>query len=599
MSSGLFVLPGLAHARAGPAVCISYALAGLLALIGILNTVELTTAMPKAGGDYFFISRSLGPALGAVSGLLSWFAMSMKSTFALVGMGAFAALVLGIDVQRNVLTMQVMSAGFCLVFVVLNIVGVKEASRLQVVLVAGLLVLLGLYVATGLPAMKARHLRPFMPGGLKSVFFTAGFVFVSYGGVLQISSIAEEIRDPARNIPRGMIFSVLMVTVLYTLAVLVTTGVLTGSQLDFSLTPISDGAQVSMGRWGRWLLSLGAALAFISTANAGIMSASRYPLALSRDGLLPECLGAVSRRFKTPYVSILVTGAFMVAALFLTLDVLVKAASAVLLLAYLFAAVAIVVLRESGLKNYQPTFRAPFYPWIQILGTMGFLFLLFELGWVPLLLSSGLIAAGFATYWLYGRIRNTSEYALLHLVKRIIEKLKATELVTGTLEDELRDILHERDTTDTRKLERIVRAAAVLDIQEAVSLEEFFGRVSAVVAERLDTDPARLCEQFLARERTASTVLRNGLAMPHICIEGEHKLQIVLARAARGVPFSEEEPDVSIIIVIVATADERHFHLHILSELAQTIQDPHFDRAWLEAEDEEALRNLALRGQGG
>ena len=94
ISSGLFVLPGMAHARAGPAVLISYLLAGVLATIGLLSVAELATAMPKAGGDYFFISRALGSGVGTVAGLLSWFSISLKAAFALVGMGALAEVVL-------------------------------------------------------------------------------------------------------------------------------------------------------------------------------------------------------------------------------------------------------------------------------------------------------------------------------------------------------------------------------------------------------------------------------------------------------------------------------------------------------------------------
>lgn len=85
ISSGLFILPGLAHAQAGPAVVVSYLLAGLLAMTGVLSIAELATAMPKAGGDYFFITRGMGPAAGTVAGLLSWLSLSLKSSFALVG----------------------------------------------------------------------------------------------------------------------------------------------------------------------------------------------------------------------------------------------------------------------------------------------------------------------------------------------------------------------------------------------------------------------------------------------------------------------------------------------------------------------------------
>jgi APA family basic amino acid/polyamine antiporter len=120
----LFILPGLAYARAGPAVIICYLLAGLLSLPGMLSIAEMTTAMPKAGGDCFTIIRSMGPAVGTVAGLLSWFSLSMKSAFALVGMSVFTVLIIDVDIH-------IIAVAFCLVFLFINLIGIKEAGRTQ------------------------------------------------------------------------------------------------------------------------------------------------------------------------------------------------------------------------------------------------------------------------------------------------------------------------------------------------------------------------------------------------------------------------------------------------------------------------------------
>ncbi|MCK4527817.1 amino acid permease, partial [candidate division WOR-3 bacterium] len=398
ISSGIFILPGLAHARAGPAVVVSYLLAGLLAAIGVLNKAELVTALPKAGGTYFHVSRSMGPILGTVEGLITWFSLSLKSAFALIGMAAFSALVVNVDIH-------LIAVSLCLFFIIINLIGIKEAGRVQVTLVAGLFVLMLLYVVRGLPVVNIKNFEPFAPNGLGAIFSTAGFIFVSYGGLLKVAAVAEEVKDPGRTIPLGMIFALLVVTIFYILVVFVTTGVLGAAELDHSLTPISDGAAAFMGDGGRILLGIAAILAFVSTANAGIMSASRYPLALGRDGLLPGFLSNVNERFKTPHIAILITGVFMIISLFLRLDILVKAASSVLILTYLFSCLSIIILRESRLQNYQPSFRAPLYPWIQIIGILGFGFLLFEIGKDAVLLISILIISALFVYWFYGRIR--------------------------------------------------------------------------------------------------------------------------------------------------------------------------------------------------
>ncbi|MGB3194064.1 MAG: amino acid permease, partial [Phycisphaerae bacterium] len=562
ISSGLFILPGLAHARAGPGVVVSYLLAGLLAATGLLSIAELTTAMPKAGGDYFFITRGMGSAVGTVAGLLNWSSLSLKSAFALVGMAALVRLVVPIDAW-------VVGAALCVVFVAVNVLGVREAARLQVALVAALLGLMLLYVVKGLPAVDVQHFEPFAPEGARAIFSTAGFVFVSYGGLLKVASVAEEVRNPGRVIPLGLILSLLVVSVFYTLMVFVTSGVLPAEELNNSLTPISDGASVFMGQGGRIALGVGAALAFLTTANAGIMAASRYLLALSRDRLLPGPLGRVGERFRTPHVAILVTGAVVMAALFLNLDLLVKVASTALILSYILSNLSIIVLRESGLQNYQPRFRAPLYPWIQILGIVGFAFIILEMGEGAFLISALLIAAGFAIYWFYGRARTERESALLHLVQR----LTAKELVTGSLEAELKEVIRERDDIVLDRFDRLIEHSTVLDLEQGMSMEEFFRLVAERLAGRLKVPAPVLLERLLARERESSTVLSPGLAIPHVIVEGEGMFEVLLARSRQGITFAKDAQPVRSVFVLVGTRDERNFHLRALSAIAQVVQE--------------------------
>ena len=124
ISSGIFVLPGIAHAQAGPGVVLSYLIAGLLAMTGMLSQAELVSAMPKAGGTYFYVTRSMGPALGTIDGLITWMSISLKSSFALVGMAAFTNMASGWDPRIIALVL-------CLGFITINFLGVKEAGILQ------------------------------------------------------------------------------------------------------------------------------------------------------------------------------------------------------------------------------------------------------------------------------------------------------------------------------------------------------------------------------------------------------------------------------------------------------------------------------------
>jgi len=586
ISSGLFILPGLAHAKAGPAVVASYFLAGLLAAAGLLSIAELATAMPRAGGDYFFISRGMGPAVGTVAGLLSWFCLSLKSAFALVGMAVLASPLLALDKRLVAILLGV-------IFVGVNVIGVKEAARLQVALVAALFALMSFYVVRGLGEIDIEHFEPFTPYGLRAVFSTAGFVFVSYGGLLKIASMAGEIKEPGRIIPLGMILSLIVVVVFYTLMIFIASGVLGTEEIDNSLTPISDAAAVFVGRNGKIAVGAGATLAFLTTANAGIMAASRYLLAISQDGLLPARIGRVGRRFGTPYVSILVTGTVVTFAIFLKLDVLVEVASTVFILGYILSSLSVIVLRESGVQNYRPSFRSPFYPWTQLSAIFGLSFVLLEMGEEAFLITVCLVVAGFCIYWFYGRKKVRSESALLHLIERITAK----ELVSGALESELREIIRERDEIVQDRFDSVIEKCVVLDCDKPMKMDEFFRLISESMAERLGISPQRLAELLSTRERESSTVLSPTLAIPHIIIEGEKTFDILLARCRKGVEFSKDLTQIHTVFVLVGTKDERNFHLRVLSAIAQIVQEASFEEKWMAAKNKQSLRDIVLLGK--
>ena len=589
ISSGLFILPGLAHAEAGPAVVASYLIAGVLAITGLLSIAELATAMPKAGGDYFFISRGMGDAVGTVSGLLSWFSLSLKSAFALVGLMAFASLIIPVPAGSQYLIERAVGVLLCAGFVGLNLVGAKEAARLQVALVAGLFALMVFYVVRGFPEIDVRHFEPFAPQGLRAVFATAGLVFVSYGGLLKIACVAEEVKNPGRTIPLGMILSLVVVSIFYTLMILVTSGVL-GDKMDGSLTPISDGAAAVIGRGGMVAMSIAAICAFLTTANAGIMSASRYVLALGRDGMLPPRFGTIGSRFKTPHAAILVTGGLVTVALFVNLKILVEAASTVFMMTFVLSNVATIILRESGVQNYRPSFRAPLYPWPQIIGIVAFGFIIVEMGAEAFVVLAVLVLAGFCADWFYGRRRPPRESALFYLVRRIAD----SRLLSGSLALELKSIIRERDDIVEDRFDKLVEQCVVLDVEGPIDVKEFFGLVAKKAADRVGVEPDELFKLLLAREEDSPTVLSPGLAMPHVIIPGQKRFEILLARSRRGIRFSEAGAEIHTVFVLLGTKDERHFHLQSLAAVAQIVQSPGFEQRWMSAPNEQSLRDVVL-----
>ncbi|MBN1694298.1 amino acid permease [candidate division WOR-3 bacterium] len=586
ISSGLFVLPGLAYEKAGPAIIISYLIAGLLSLPGMLSLVEMTTAMPRAGADCYGVIRSMGPGIGTVAGLLSWFSLAMKSAFALIGLSLLAVTFVNVNIY-------VIAIAGCLIFLIINLVGVKEAGVLQLVLAGILFLIMIFYIIRGLPFVEVQRFEPFAAKGIVPVFSVAGYVFISYAGLLKLASMAEEIRNPAKNIPLGMLVTLSVVTIFYFLMIFVTVGVLDGKALSGSLTPISDGANAFMKLPGKILITIAAFTAFLTTANAGIMTSARSLVPLSRDKLFPEVFARIHSRFGTPHYALFLTGIFIIVSFFLRLEVLVEAASIVLILTNVLSCFAVIILRESGVQNYRPTFRTPLYPWMQIIGIIAFGFILLEMGGEAYIITIILSLAGFSAYWFYGRKKVRSESAMLHLMERITNR----ELVTGTLEEELRELSLERDEVTFDRFDKIIEKCPVLDLKEKISLDKLFRIAGKELAESVGVDSRYIYRALKEKEEESSTAITPDLAIPHILTDGEHKFEILLVRSKEGIEFSGSSPKVHAIFVLLGTRDERNFHLYALSAIAQVAGDPEFMNRWMKAHNEQGLRDVVILGK--
>jgi amino acid transporter/mannitol/fructose-specific phosphotransferase system IIA component (Ntr-type) len=588
ISSGLFVLPGIAYARAGPGVILAYALASFLMIPVMLSKAELSTAMPKSGGSYFFIERSLGPLVGTVAGFTSWLSIALKATFALVGIGTLGTLLFP-QLGEWALKGTALVAG--VIFVALNAVSTKESGRVQYLLVLGLLAIIAAYVVRGIPRVTETRYIPFIPAGWQSVFAVVGMVAVSYGGLTKVVSISEEVRNPTRNLPLGMFIAFGVVSILYVVAIFTTVGLVEGQELAGSLVPISLGAEAAMGPVGTVMVNIGALLAFATTANSGILSASRAPLAMSRDGLLPGFFSMTSKRFGTPLASIWFTALFMMGLIvFLSVEDLIKTASTMMLLLFGLVNLSVIIMRESGIQNYRPTFRAPLYPWLQIIATVIYGFLVFEMGRMPLLLTAGFILAAVCWYFGYVHLRIERQSALVYLVKRILSR----HIGRTGLDEELVKILLERDEVAFDRFDHLISDCPILDIQESINARQLFRRLAETLSSRVGLTPDSLYNLFLERERESSTVIQPGLAIPHVVVPGERIFDIVLVRCKGGVVFSELQAPVSTAFVLVGSADERNYHLRALMTIAHIIQEPGFEQRWMAAATPQQLRDIVL-----
>jgi mannitol/fructose-specific phosphotransferase system IIA component (Ntr-type) len=388
-----------------------------------------------------------------------------------------------------------------------------------------------------------------------------------------------------------MVLAWFIVTVFYICVVIITVGVVVGPELGSSLMPISLAASKFMGSAGFALLSVAAIAAFVTTANGGILAASRCPMAMSKDQLLPPRFARVNERFKTPHISILFTGIFMITAIvFLDIEVLVKTASTLMIILFILDNASVIIMRESRIQSYRPKFKSPLYPYVHIFAILAYGALIVDMGKVPLSITAGFIGLSVAWFWSYVSRRVSRASAVMHIVERVTDR----ELKTVTLENELRDILLERDEIVEDRFDQLIRDCEILDIQGSQNAENIFRKVSTILAQRLGTNEYVLFEKFLHREAEGGTVVQPGFAIPHIVVEGENKFDILLVRARDGIDFPHAPDPVRTMFVLAGSRDERNYHLRALMAIAQIAQEKQFEQRWLAARDTGAIRNLIL-----
>jgi len=409
IGSGIFVLPALGYKKAGPAVILAYVLAALVVLPAALSKAEMATAMPESGGTYLYIDRALGPLFGTIAGIGAWFSLVFKSSFALVGLGAY--LLLFAPLSQGAVVYVALGLGALVVG--LNVSGTKLSGQIQAVIVTLVVGSLIVYTLNAGVVAEPTRFTPFSTHGEAGVITAAAFVFVSYAGVTKVASVAEEVKDPGRNLPRAILGSMAIMTGLYVAVVGAVVGlsdsdILTtsGPGDTASLTPMADGAGALFGGVGVALISVIAVVALTSMANAGVLSSSRFPLAMSRDDLLPPTLRTIDERFKTPRNAVLLTGVVLLLLIaFVPVIELAKLASAFQILVFSVINVALVAFREADVPSYQPEFKAPGYPYVQAFGFFAGLGLLTQMGTLPILGAAGIIGGSGLIYLLYGRSR--------------------------------------------------------------------------------------------------------------------------------------------------------------------------------------------------
>ena len=411
MLPGIFVTPTFAADIMGAGIWLAFIVAAAVVLPAAISKAELSSGMPSSGGSYVYLERTYGPMIGTISGLGLWASFLLKSGFALIGFSAYFIAVttyFAIDMEMMVLSMSAL-----VLITIVNILGVKKVKAIQTPV---LFVTLAMLLITCAAAFFTDDFDG--TGPLKAAFSTdlwtlaetSAFVFVAYAGVTKVAAIGGEVKDPEKNLPAGMLLSLLFATILYAMiAYLMMASMPDGWWIDADgevvENPIFVFAEVVAGTEFGIFAAIVSVLAMISMALAGILASSRFLFAMGQDKLLPPALERVHEKYETPHWPIIVTGVAMgLAIFFVPLKDVVKLASGFKIMIFIMINTCVIILRQTSKRHdWNPSYKGALYPFMQLWGILAGLFLIYFIGDKAFIGASAAIGAGLVTYYLYGQ----------------------------------------------------------------------------------------------------------------------------------------------------------------------------------------------------
>ena len=432
IGTGIFVLTGTAAAnQAGPGIVLSYCIAGLACGFAALCYAEFSAMIPISGSAYTYAYATLGEIFAWMIGWDLILEYAVGSMTVAVGWSGYFQRILagfGLHLPAWMSASPDPSAGtlvnlpailIVLGIMVLLVIGVRESARFNAAMVAVKLAAVAFFIVVGFTYVKPANWSPFMPYGFSGVMTGAAVVFFAYIGFDAVSTTAEEAKNPSRDLPIGIIASLIICTVLY----LVVAGILTGilpvvqykSDQQFLNAPVGYALAVINKDWAAGVVSAGAVAGITSVLLVMLMSQPRIFFAMSRDRLLPAGVSRVHPKFRTPYITTIIT-CIIVAAVagFVPINVLGEMTSIGTLFAFVVVSLAVIVLRYRRPEAKRP-FRVPGGNVIPILGVLACVYLMVSLSvmtWVRFL---GWLDVGMIIYWFYGRTHsplvNASEAA--------------------------------------------------------------------------------------------------------------------------------------------------------------------------------------------
>lgn len=412
IGTGVFVLTGIAAADfAGPAVIISFVIAGIAAILAALCYAELASSIPVAGGAYTYTYSSMGEIMGWLVGWNLIMAYLVSGAAVAVGWsGYFSDMLKSLGVHLPFAFTSSPGEGglinlpaitIIILVTVLAIRGTKKSARTTRYIVFIKLAVLVLFIAVGIFKVNTANWVPFTPFGFSGIMAGAAIVFFAYIGFDAVATAAEEAKNPKRDLPLSIIGSVTISTALYILVAAVLTGMLTYSSLG-TPSPMSS-ALLSVGvRWASAFISVGAIAGLTSVLIVLVFAQSRVFFAMSRDGLLPPIFAVLHKKYKTPYLNTSIIGIVMcLIAAFFPVGIIAALANIGTLLALSLVSLGLIILRKTN-----PDLERPFkVPWVPYLPGIAIVFCLYLMVNLPAVTWSKLIVwltIGIIVYFSYG-----------------------------------------------------------------------------------------------------------------------------------------------------------------------------------------------------
>jgi APA family basic amino acid/polyamine antiporter len=396
IGAGIFVVLGVAIGYAGPSVIISIFIAGIVGSFTAFSFAELGSAIPKEGGAYAYAYDVISPSVGFIVGCLWIFAQIVAGSAISLGFASYFV------AMFPIFSVKIVAVAAAAALTALNLIGIKQSTAVNNVLVIVKIVVLCLFIGFGVLFFKPQNLAQFSPNGLFGILQGAGFIFFAYLGFGRIATLGEEVKNPERILPLSILIALAISITVYALTGFAATGLQDYRILAQSGSPLAEAAKATGNLTLVSAVSVGALIATTSVLLTNLIGLSRVAFAMARNSQLPRSIAKVSSRFRTPYISILTMGALLtVLAFVLDLKQAAAITSFSILCVHLAVNVSAINLRRK--RTAATGFRIPLYPLVPSLGLLSCLILMFSLPQESWAVAAAVVIASATLYLLLTR----------------------------------------------------------------------------------------------------------------------------------------------------------------------------------------------------